>query len=213
MEELALVPFILTVVWISLSGVLMPGPVTAVTVAGGSEDPHAGAWVAAGHAVIEVPVIALIFFGVRALFKIPAVQVGIGLIGGLVLFWMGLSMLRDFDKVDVMKDGVPYSRSPFLAGILLSIGNPYFLVWWATAGALLVDKSLYFGLAGFAVLVVAHWSCDYVWLHFLSFLSHQGRKFFGRKLQQGVFLLCGHILIFFTGYFGSRALLTLAEMI
>ncbi len=213
MEDLSLLPFVLTVVWISLSGVLMPGPITAVTVAGGSKDPHAGVFVALGHAVIEVPVIVLIFLGVRALFKIASVQVGIGLVGGLILFWMGMGMLRDFDRVDITEDSGSYSRRPFLAGIMLSAGNPYFLVWWATLGALLADKSLYFGAAGVLVFLVAHWSCDYIWLHFLSFISFQGKKFFGRRLQQGVFIVCGYILIFFTGYFGSTSLLTLADMI
>ncbi len=126
---------------------------------------------------------------------------------------MGLGMLRDFDKTDITEAKGPYSQSPFLAGIMLSVGNPYFLVWWASLGALLVDKSLYFGLVGVLLLLLAHWSCDFVWLHFLSFISFQGKRFFGKKLQQGVFIVCGHVLIFFTGYFGSTALLTLADLV
>jgi hypothetical protein len=40
---------------ISLTGVMAPGPLAAVTVGKGSKAPHAGALVAVGHAVVEFP--------------------------------------------------------------------------------------------------------------------------------------------------------------
>jgi hypothetical protein len=44
--------FILTIVGISLSGVMAPGPITAATLAAGERNRNAGAWVCAvlGHA-------------------------------------------------------------------------------------------------------------------------------------------------------------------
>ncbi len=41
--------FLVEAVLISLSGVMAPGPMTAVAVSKGSENPYAGAWMAAGH--------------------------------------------------------------------------------------------------------------------------------------------------------------------
>lgn len=213
MDEIGLIPFVLSVVTISMSGVLMPGPVTAVTVAGGSRDPHAGAWVAIGHGVIEFPLMALIFFGAGVLFQLTPVKIALGLGGGAVLLFMGLGMLRDYDRVDVTQDTTGRAGSPFLAGILLSLGNPYFLIWWGTAGALLIDKSLKFGLIGFLVLAVSHWLCDLIWYYFLSVLSYRGGRFFGARLQQGVFIFCGLVLLFFTGYFAGRAVLTLTRLV
>jgi len=210
MEALALIPFVLSVVTISLSGALMPGPVTAVTVAGGAKSPHAGAWVAVGHGLIEFPLMALIYFGAGALFQIAAVKIGIGFAGGLVLAWMGIGMIREYDRAELASGPATRARSPLASGLLLSAGNPYFLIWWATAGAVLVQKSLAFGIIGFFILAAAHWLCDFVWLYLLSALSFKGGKFFGRKLQQAVFIVCGLVLIAFAGYFAIGAAITLA---
>jgi len=187
----------------SLSGVLMPGPITAVSVAGGARSPHAGGLVALGHAVVEWPLMVLIYFGVGALFQLSGVKIGILGVGGLVLIWMAADMLRQYQKAGVSSS--PSASSPFLAGILLSAGNPYFLVWWATVGAALVLKSLKFGLVGFALLALFHWLCDLVWYYFLSALSYRGGKFFGRKVQQAVFILCGLALLYFAGSFLAEA--------
>jgi len=124
-------------------------------------------------------------------------------VGGLVLLGMGMDMLRHYKQAGVSEH--PSASSPFLAGILLSAGNPYFLVWWATAGAALVGQSLKFGVVGFLLLMVFHWLCDLIWYYFLSALAFRGGKFFGQKLQQAVFILCGIALLYFAGYFIVKA--------
>jgi len=208
--------FALSVVGLSMSGVLMPGPVTAVTIARGADSPHAGAWVSVGHGVVEFPLMALIYFGGGELFKLEPVKVGIGFAGGVVLLWMGAGMLREFDEADVLEkaEGTKgVSRSPFMAGMFLSAGNPYFLVWWATVGAALVASSLEFGLIGFAVLAISHWLCDLAWYYFLSALSFSGGRFFGRRLQQGAFIVCGLALLYFAGFFLAKSAFTLKTII
>jgi len=210
-DVLALIAFLLSAMLISLSGALMPGPVTAVTIAKAERSAHAGAWIALGHGVVEFPVMALIYFGFGALFKIQGVKIGTGILGGSLLIWMGIDMLRVFRKAEISE--LSYSFSPFTAGAVLSAANPYFLLWWATAGAVLVSKSMAFGLLGFILLAICHWLCDLGWLYFLSFMTNRGGQFFGKKLQQGVFLLCGLALIYFGGYFISGAALTIQDLI
>ena len=208
MDLAGVVSFIATVVVISLSGVLLPGPMTAVTLADGAKNPHAGAWIAVGHGAFELPLMALIYFGAGFLFQIVSVKVGIGVAGGLILLWMGAGMLRDYRKVEVpLADErlEARARSPFISGILLSAGNPLFLIWWATAGAALISYSLKFGLIGFIILATAHWLCDFIWYYLLSAMSFRGNRFFGKKLQQGVFIVCGLALVYFSGYFMAAA--------
>ncbi|MEM2995600.1 MAG: LysE family transporter [Candidatus Bathyarchaeia archaeon] len=60
--------FLLSVVLTSLSGVMMPGPVFAVTVTHGYKSKVAGAIVALGHGAIEFPLMFLIFFGFEKFF-------------------------------------------------------------------------------------------------------------------------------------------------
>ena len=200
--------FILEAVVISLSGVMAPGPVTSVVVGKGSESPHAGALVTLGHGVVEIPLMLAVFYGVGRLLQVPHTQAAIALAGGLFLLWMGWGMLRSL-RQRVALDRQTGNTS-FVAGILLSIGNPYFLVWWATVGAALIARSAEFGLGGFLAFGLAHWGCDFVWNYGLSALSFHGGQVFGARFQRGIFLLCGTALIFFGGRFvweGARVFL------
>ena len=192
-----------SVVFISLSGVLMPGPITAITLAHGSSKPYAGAMVAVGHGVVEFPLILGIYFGLAMVFKIPLVKVLIGIFGGGILLWMAVDMLRRYQVEGIKTEEKKISS--FSAGILLSVGNPYFLVWWATVGANLVLRSIEFGILGLVLLLFVHWFCDLFWYQFLSWLSFQGGRFFGRKLQMVVFIICGLAMLYFGLWFITDA--------
>ena len=189
--------FLLEAVLVSLSGVMAPGPITSVSVGYGSKDPRAGAWVAVGHGLVEFPVMAAVFLGVGAVMDLEWVQVGISIIGGIFLLYLGAGMLRSIKTAEI--SGSQNSRSPLAAGALLSIGNPYFLVWWATVGAGLILRSIEFGLVGFAAFAVGHWLCDLGWDTFLSTLSYRGGQFFGKRFQQVIFAVSGGFLIFYSG--------------
>jgi len=191
--------FLLEAVLISLSGVMAPGPVTTLVVGKGNESPHAGALVALGHGIVEFPLMIGVFYGVGHLLEIPHARAVIALVGGLFLLWMGIDMLRSLTEQTLEAHGS--NQSPLVAGLLLSIGNPYFLVWWATVGATLILRSVRFGLLGFLAFAVAHWSCDFVWDYLLSAISFKGGQVFGRRFQKGVLLICGGFLIFFGGRF------------
>ncbi|MFC1985207.1 LysE family transporter, partial [Chloroflexota bacterium] len=63
-----MLPLLGSVIVISLSGVMAPGPMFAITLAKSYRSPWAGAQVSLGHAVIEVPLILLIYFGFAQFF-------------------------------------------------------------------------------------------------------------------------------------------------
>jgi threonine/homoserine/homoserine lactone efflux protein len=192
---MSLLGFLLEAVLISLSGVMAPGPISAVAVGKGSDSPHAGALVAIGHGVVEFPLMALDFWGFGALLELSYVQSAIALVGGGLLLFMGIDMLRKIKRAEIgTRRG---SRSPLAAGILLSIGNPYVLIWWMTVGAALIARSLQFGMWGLVALALAHWLCDLSWSYLLSIASYRGGRFFGRRFQEAGFVLCGAFLVLF----------------
>ncbi len=90
-------------------------------------------------------------------------------------------------------------RYPFVAGVLLSAENPFFLLWWATICAGLVGHALEFDPGGLLAMAVTHWLCDFGWSYFLSALSFKGGAFFGQRFQQAIFLFCGVFLLFWGG--------------
>ena len=67
--------FLVQAVLISLTGVMAPGPITAVTIAKGSESKHAGAWIAIGHGVVEFPLMVLIFYGFAQWLKLSLIHI------------------------------------------------------------------------------------------------------------------------------------------
>ena len=203
MENTSLLTFLLETVLISLSGVMAPGPITAVTVGKGSESPHAGAWVAIGHGIVEFPLIALVFWGFGNLVNSLHAKTAIAFVGGLLLLLMGISMFRSRKRVKISSN--KYTRFPVVAGVLLSAGNPFFLIWWVTVGAALISRSAQFGIWGLVAFALIHWSCDFTWCYFLSALSFQGGQFFGKKFQEIVFAICGVCLLFFGGKFIADA--------
>jgi len=192
-------PIILSVIVISLSGVMMPGPMFAVTLAKSYKSPWAGAQIALGHAVIEVPLILLIYFGFARFFENNIVQVVLSLLGGAMIIWLGVGLFRA--RADVAEKGTDLPYSAFVAGILMSALNPFFLLWWATIGSMLIMKFIEFGALGLPVFIVVHWLCDLVWLSFVSVLIYKTRALWGKRFQQRVFIACGLVLIGFGVWF------------
>ena len=194
-----MLPILLSVVVISFSGVMMPGPMFAVTLAKSYKSPWAGTWIALGHAVIEVPLILLIYFGFAQFFQNSIVQLVLSILGGGMIIWLGIAMFRARAEIVQGDKDLPYSA--FVAGIFTSGFNPFFLLWWATIGSMLIMRFLDFGTMGLIVFIVVHWLCDLVWLSFVSALVYRTQSLWGRKFQEGLFITCSLLLIGFGGWF------------
>ncbi|MDD5082446.1 MAG: LysE family transporter [Dehalococcoidales bacterium] len=188
-----------SVVVISLSGVMMPGPMFAVALAKSYKSPWAGTQMSLGHAVVEVPLILLIYFGFSRFFQNNVVQFVLSLLGGGMIIWLGIGMFRGRTAVVDQGRELPYNS--FIAGIVMSALNPFFLLWWATVGGLLIMKFTDFGITGLAAFTVTHWLCDLVWLSFVSVTVYKTHSLWGRRFQEWVFVACSLLLIGFGGWF------------
>ena len=194
-----MLPILLSVVVISFSGVMMPGPMFAVTLAKSYRSPWAGTQISLGHAVIEVPLILLIYFGFAQFFQNITVQLVLSILGGGMIIWLGISMFRA--RAEVVQKGKDLPYNAFTAGIITSGLNPFFLLWWATIGSMLVMKFIGFGTTGLILLIVVHWLCDLVWLSFVSNIVYRTRSLWGRKFQEWLFIACSLLLIGFGSWF------------
>ncbi len=194
-----MLPILLSVVVISFSGVMMPGPLFAVTLAKSYKSPWAGTQISLGHAVIEVPLILLIYFGFAQFFQNNLVQIGLSVVGGSMIVWLGVAMFRARTEVSQKGKDLPYNA--FVAGILTSGFNPFFLLWWATIGSMLIMKILDFGTTGLMAFIIVHWLCDLVWLSFVSNLIYRTRSLWGRKFHEWLFIACSLLLMGFGAWF------------
>ncbi len=199
-----------TVIVTSLSGVMAPGPMFTVTLAKSLKSPWAGAQVALGHAVIEVPLILLVYFGLAQFFQNSTVQLVLSVLGGGMIVWMGYSLFRTRKKL--ASEGKDTSYNAFTAGILMSGLNPFFLVWWVTVGSLLLMNFLAaVGTWGLPLFIIVHWLCDLVWLSVVSFTIFKTHKFWGQKVQEWVFIVLSLALLYFGGQFIVKGIISYVQ--
>ena len=189
-----------TVIITSLSGVMAPGPMFTMTLAKSLKSPWAGVYVSLGHAVIEVPLILLVYFGLAQFFENITVQLVLGVLGGGMIVWMGVSLFRA--RLVLAREGKDTTYNAFVAGILMSGLNPFFLVWWVTVGSLLLMNFLdAVGTWGLPFFIIVHWLCDLVWLSLVSFTVYRTHTFWGEKVQEWVFIVLSLALLYFGGQF------------
>jgi threonine/homoserine/homoserine lactone efflux protein len=197
--------FLLQVVLISLSGVMGPGPVTAATLAAGTRRPHAGAWIAVGHGIVEFPLMGLIMAGAGTILKTQGFQIGVGLAGGAMLIVMGVMLLRGIWRKGDDTHSDPKATNPLWTGIVLTGGNPYFLLWWATVGLALATQAASLGVLAFGLFAIVHWVCDLIWLEVLSIGSHKGATIFGLKSQRMIGAVSAIAMVGFGVFFVADA--------
>jgi threonine/homoserine/homoserine lactone efflux protein len=202
---MALLFFVLKAVGVTLSGVLSPGAVTAATIAQGTRNRWAGALITFGHAILEVPLIALLIFGLGMVLKTDRAQFFIGLFGGGFLLWMGIQMIREIIKADFTLKNARTSN-PILTGFVLSATNPYFLLFWASVGLNLALDMKEKGIFVLVLFGAIHLLCDLIWLSILSFSSYHGANLLTPKIQKWIFGLCGIALAGFGIHFILKAL-------
>ncbi|MGC8849045.1 MAG: LysE family transporter [Candidatus Bathyarchaeia archaeon] len=196
---LTLPAFLASVIAISLSGVMAPGPVLAVTISKGRMNGNAGAYIAVGHGIIEIPLMMGIYFGFAQLLVHDAVKSIVGLAGGLMLLYMGFSNIRRPQGVG--SEAKDVSGSSILAGVIATGANPYFILWWATIGVALISTATNYGLLGFILFAVTHWSCDLIWDLILSKTVNKSKKIWSPAVNRAVNLACSIVLILFGGWF------------
>jgi len=198
--------FLASVVLISMSGVLLPGPLFAVTIEKATKRKTAGALIALGHGVIEFPLMFLIFF-VLSPFTVPdSVQAAIGLVGGVLMIYMGVQAFRNRNKEE--KAETSSKRDSLFAGIWTTGANAGFILWWLTVGTALILNAREFGLLGFSVFAGVHWLCDFAWYTIMAFAIFKSRRFWTKGVHAGISLFCVAVFVGFGAYFFGSALWT-----
>jgi threonine/homoserine/homoserine lactone efflux protein len=192
---------------VSFSGVLIPGPMTAVSIAKGFKEKNAGLMIVAGHGMIEVPLILLIYLGFSRYFNDTDSKLItlISFFGGLMLVYMGFAMFRLRKKI--VEKGKDLPVGSIGAGLITTGGNPSFFVWWATVGALLVINAALFGPWGILIFIILHESADLLWYGLLSYGTHRSKHLMTPRFHEILFGVLALLLIGFGGGFVIKAVI------
>ena len=93
------------------------------------------------------------------------------------------------------------SLKPLVGGVLVSLSNPFWALWWLTVGAALITRSLEAGLMGIASFYLGHILSDLAWYGFVSATVASGKRFLSQNVYRGIILVCGSFLGLLGVYF------------
>ena len=208
---------------LSLSGALMPCPLLTYTIARTLRTKRGGwltgARVIAGHAALEGGLVCGLALGVVEFLRAPLTVKIIGVAGAALLAYMGIGLLRETIRgrgIDLEADspgrraGFTERLPPVLAGTLVSMGNPYWWIWWVTIGAAFLLR-FDITLARWQALLtffLGHELGDLGWFSTVSIALHFGRTRIPRGVTTGILAACGVSIIGFGAYLGLSAFLS-----
>ncbi|MBI5633405.1 MAG: LysE family transporter [Nitrospirae bacterium] len=193
---------------IALSGALVPGPLFTITVTESARrGASTGPLLILGHAILEILIIILILSGLSPFLKHETTRYVISLAGGGMLLLMGIMILKDLRRVrlDLSAESGNKKMNLVLTGIVGSLVNPYWVIWWATIGLGYLVSAMKYGFAGIAVFFLGHISADLAWYSLVSYAVAKGRKIMGDKAYRIVLAVCAVFLIFFGAWFIKAA--------
>jgi threonine/homoserine/homoserine lactone efflux protein len=207
---------------VALSGALMPGPLLTYTVARTVRTLHrgwlTGALVIAGHAALEGAIVCGLLFGVMEFLRAALAVRIIGTVGGAFLIWSGATMLAgllrgrraEADASGPQAGASPFDRlGPVAGGVLVSLANPYWWLWWVTVGA---ASMLRFDVSferwpALAAFFLGHEAGDLAWYLAVSTLVHLGRRGIPPVAYDVLLGVCAVAVIGFGAYLGISAYL------
>jgi len=202
-----LIAIFTTSLFVGFSGALMPGPLLTVVISGSARK---GFWegptLVLGHAVAEALIVAALAVGLSRLLKRNLVAGLIGLLGGAFLLWMGIDIVRSvwwgtvsLEQAIGVEAGL--QLGPIITGIVVSISNPYWVLWWATVGASYVALSLARGPLGLGAFYFGHILSDLSWYSLVALLIARGKALLSQPVYRMILLVCGLFLIALSIYF------------
>ncbi|NMC11087.1 MAG: LysE family transporter [Methanothrix sp.] len=185
---------------IGLTGALAPGPTLVATVNSSLESGWAaGPKVAAGHALVEIVIFSLIVGGLAL--AMQQYSRYICLLGGLALIAFGVLTLNKSRNASITSPEEQAVANPYLAGVLTSVANPYFWIWWLSVGSALVIDGLRGGMIMAGLFMIGHWGADFGWYMLVSLSLSKGRDILSEANYQRILALCGGFLVCFGIYY------------
>jgi threonine/homoserine/homoserine lactone efflux protein len=189
---------------IAFSGAVMPGPLLSAAI---RETPRrgfiTGPLLIAGHALLDGLLLVGLFFGLAPFLRKDAVFAVIALAGAAIMIWMAVGMFRSLPNLTLSweKEATGRRKSLPLTGIVMSLANPYWAVWWATIGLAYVVQSKTFGIPGVTLFFLGHILGDLTWYSFITGAVSQGKRLLTDRRYRILVGVCALFLSGFAGFF------------
>jgi len=183
-----------------LTGAMAPGPLLTITIGESAKRGGiVGPLVVLGHCILEFGLLILIVFGVANFFTSPAVYSFVAFCGGFVLIYMGCGIIKSLKNYSLTASPAKEKQGlhPVIIGIVVSLSNPYWFIWWITIGMGYVMFAGNFGMAGILTFFIGHILSDLVWYSFISYGIQFGGRYVSLRVIKNVLFVCSIFLIIF----------------
>jgi len=195
MEQI--IEFAATVIIISASGVMAPGPLFAANIAYGLQGGgKAGIKMAVGHTIVELPLVILLGIGVFSFEIFPEFRILISILGAITLFVFAGIQIKT--TLQMKETTFNLKHNAVLTGITLSALNPFFIIWWLSVGFKLIsDAMLIWAFVGIIVVFLLHIWMDFVWLYSVACLAAKSSKILSNKNYKILMIGLSAMVIYF----------------
>jgi threonine/homoserine/homoserine lactone efflux protein len=192
-----------------LSGALMPGPVLAITISAVVQVGFiAAVLIILGHSILELMMVAALALGLKNVLKNRFVTASIGVVGGSVLLWFAYGMITSAYSGISAPQATAATQEATIThlglvgkGIITSLSNPYWLIWWATIGVTYMMVSLEKSVLGISTFYVGHISSDFAWYCAVAAALVLGKQLLSDRIYMGLIMVCGLFLVYLGIYF------------
>ncbi|HBU00392.1 MAG TPA: lysine transporter LysE [Thermotoga naphthophila] len=184
---------------VGLSGAVAPGPLMMIAISQSAKGWKNSIKLISGHVVLEAFLVLLLVLGFQWVLKSPLVTKVIGLLGGSFLAFMGVSQLTaikgEISQVEKNDLKIPLP----ITGALVSLSNPYFLLWWMSVGSAFLVKAQTSFLAGVTAFYFGHILSDILWYSLIGVFGNTILK--SSRIYKIVMAVTGLFLIGFGLFF------------
>lgn len=196
--------FAATIILVTASGALAPGPLFFANLSQGTKaGAKSGLMFSIAHTLVEFTLVMLLALGLLTLASQQTVKLAIGIAGGTVLILFGAMQIHNSLRAKFGEPGGSRAtRNIFLMGLTFTGLNPFFIIWWLTAGAQLIFIALELAsLAGVVSMYLCHVWIDYAWLTATAHLARMGTNVVGFKWYRVIMAVFGAVLVYFGATF------------
>jgi threonine/homoserine/homoserine lactone efflux protein len=189
---------------VALSGALVPGPLFSITVSESiRRGMMSGPLIIVGHGILELSLVGLLLAGLGPLLNNPTMRLVTSVTGGVILIYLGYRLLKDARTASLKTDSSasPKGLHPIIIGIVGSLSNPYWIIWWITIGLGYLVSAIKLGATGVVVFFTGHILADLAWYSAVSYTVARGKKLIGDQGYRFLLYACGTFLIFFGAWF------------
>ena len=193
--------FASTVILVTAAGALAPGPLFFATISHGIKlGAKSGFVFSLAHSLVESILILLLASGLVSIANESPIKLVVGVAGGIVLLVFGVMQIRGAFTANYreapQKDVT--TQNLLLTGLTFTGLNPFFIIWWLTAGANLILLALEFAaLPGVVFMFLCHVWIDVVWLTLVAHFAKLGTNIVGHKGYRVILVVFGLALVYY----------------